>query len=67
MQLKKKNLDQDDSLSFKIIDNKKKVNVQSTIFKGLGSSFALVTVSDVTNVKLFEKSKQGDRYKNMYF
>jgi signal transduction histidine kinase len=67
VQLKKKNLDQDDSLSFKIMDNKKKVNIQSTIFKGLGSSFALVTVSDVTNVKLFEKSKQGDRYKNMYF
>lgn len=67
IQLKNKNVDKDDSLSFKIMDNKKKINIQSTIFKGISSSFALITVSDITKVKLFEKAKQGDRYKNMYF
>jgi signal transduction histidine kinase len=56
-----------EGLSYKIIDNKKKINIQSTIFSGIQSNFALITVSDITKVKLFEKSKQSDRYKNMYF
>ena len=49
------------------MDNKKKINIQSTIFRGISEKFALITVSDITKVKLFEKAKQGDRYKNMYF
>ena len=55
------------SSSFKILDNKKKINIESTVFSGINKSFALITVSDITKVKLFEKAKQGDRFKNMYF
>ena len=57
----------DNLSSFKILDNKKKINIESTVFSGITKSFALITVSDITKVKLFEKAKQGDRFKNMYF
>ena len=39
----------------------------TTIFEGSKASFALITVTDVTKIKKFEKTKVGDRYKSMYF
>ena len=52
---------------FKIVHNRKKVNIKLVMVKGFSSDFALISLSDITSLQLLEKAKQMDRFKNIYF
>ena len=50
------NAEKSNSAVYKIIANKKKIEIHSVLFKGFSSNFALITVSDITKRYLLEKS-----------
>ena len=46
--------------------NKKKINIQSQGFEGNYKSYALISVSDITDLQKFEKTKLVEKFKTMY-
>jgi hypothetical protein len=48
------------------LHNKKKINIQTIVFSGNYKQYAIVSVSDITNIKNFEKEKAASRFRNLY-
>lgn len=51
---------------YKILHNKRKIDISCSTF-GSANEFAIVTVSDITEIKKIEKEKQSLRFQNIYF
>ena len=48
------------------MSNKKRIKLQSLIFEGNFKEYALVTVSDITELQNFEKQKLVEKFKTLY-
>ena len=48
--------------------NRRIVNIQTTVFKNTKDlDITLITISDITNLKKYEKAKQIEKIKSIYF
>lgn len=52
--------------SYKIMSNKKKINLQCSVFQGNNETYGVISIVDVTNVQIFEKQRVADKFKSMY-
>ena len=52
--------------TYKIIHNKRKIGVHSSIF-GENREYAIITINDLTTIKKYEKERLSVRFQEMYF
>ena len=59
-------IDDMEGSTYKIIKNKKKINIRCSVFEGNKKKYGLISVAEVTKMQKFEKERMVHIFKTMY-